>query len=232
MSMKTCVKCATDKPLADFLSPGAVVCSPCKKRAAAVRHKAWYEKNRARALERCRVWAANNAERVLEIQKIWRNRDPERAREIGRRWRAANPDRVKENNRAWHERNPGRRNETDRARRAARTRTITERLQEVMATTVRRQLMGAKRGSRTFDLLGYSVHELRAHLEARFTDGMTWENYGIGGWEIDHIKPKRVFSFESASEPAFRECWALSNLQPLWAKDNRSKAGKWTEVRA
>lgn len=32
-----------------------------------------------------------------------------------------------------------------------------------------------------------------------------------------------VESRATPDDPEFRECWALSNLQPLWAKDNMSK---------
>lgn len=45
---------------------------------------------------------------------------------------------------------------------------------------------------------------------------MTWENYGKNGWHIDHIIPKSFFKFDSQEHPAFKACWALSNLQPLW----------------
>ena len=73
-------------------------------------------------------------------------------------------------------------------------------------------------------LVGYTVEELRAHLESKFTDGMTWRNYGR--WHIDHRMPRCAFSFESPSDKGFKDCWALSNLQPLWAHDNNSKGRK------
>lgn len=74
----------------------------------------------------------------------------------------------------------------------------------------------SKKIARTFDILGCSPDELRLHLESLFTDGMSWENYGKGGWHIDHIKPISSFTFTSENDPEFKECWALSNLQPLW----------------
>lgn len=76
---------------------------------------------------------------------------------------------------------------------------------------------------KTFELLGYTLSELMQHLECRFLPGMTWDNYGLYGWHIDHIKPLASFTFDTPNHPAFREAWSLSNLQPLWAKDNWRK---------
>jgi hypothetical protein len=73
----------------------------------------------------------------------------------------------------------------------------------------------------TFNLLPYTLEELIVHLENQFTDGMTWENYG--DWHVDHIKPMTSFIMESPEDKEFQECWALKNLQPLWAEDNLSK---------
>lgn len=50
---------------------------------------------------------------------------------------------------------------------------------------------------------------------------MSWDNYGEGGWEIDHIKP--CASFNLADENQQKECFCYVNLQPLWAEHNRRK---------
>lgn len=74
-----------------------------------------------------------------------------------------------------------------------------------------------------FSRLGYTEAELVAHLEARFQPGMTWENYGA--WHVDHAKPCALF--DQADPKQFVECWALSNLQPLWASDNIRKGARY-----
>lgn len=76
----------------------------------------------------------------------------------------------------------------------------------------------------TFSILGYSLQELISHLEKQFTEGMSWDNYGQ--WHIDHIKPVCSFRFASKEDPAFKECWSLNNLRPLWAKDNLQKSAQ------
>jgi hypothetical protein len=83
---------------------------------------------------------------------------------------------------------------------------------------------GNKAGARTFEILGYTKHDLMSHLEKLFSPGMSWDNYGKGGWEIDHIIPLAAFDLTDPQE--LRECWNLANLQPLWGPDNWKKGSK------
>lgn len=73
----------------------------------------------------------------------------------------------------------------------------------------------------------YTVEDLRAHLESQFEPGMSWSNYGRGGWHIDHIRPVSSFEFTNVNDADFQRCWALSNLQPLWEAENLSKSDAW-----
>jgi hypothetical protein len=86
-------------------------------------------------------------------------------------------------------------------------------------------LRGGKAGRSWQTLVGYSLDELRAHLEAQFTDGMSWEN--AGKWHVDHRRPLSSFKITGPDCPEFRAAWALENLQPLWARDNLRKGAKW-----
>ncbi len=72
--------------------------------------------------------------------------------------------------------------------------------------------------------LGCSAQVLKAHLESLFQPGMTWENRGLHGWHIDHIKP--LASFDLADPEQRQACMHFTNLQPLWAKDNWHKSDK------
>lgn len=112
------------------------------------------------------------------------------------------------------------------AQRKVRTaREITQRRLEVrIASLMGYSLKGRKAGCRWEVLVGYTLSDLMAHLEARFVDGMNWSN--IGQWHIDHIRPRSAFSYEGPNDPQFLACWALDNLQPLWARDNMSKGAR------
>ena len=95
-------------------------------------------------------------------------------------------------------------------------------LQTIIRRRVGRFLQG--RG-RSVGLLGCSLAEARAHIESQFQDGMTWDNWSHGGWNIDHIRP--CASFDLTKEEDLRACWHYTNLQPLWAKDNYAKSSIW-----
>jgi hypothetical protein len=85
-------------------------------------------------------------------------------------------------------------------------------------------LRDKKAGRHWEELVGYTLEELTNHLESKFKPGMTFDNYGK--WHIDHIKPKSSFNYKSYEDDEFKECWALENLQPLWAEENIRKSNK------
>jgi hypothetical protein len=99
------------------------------------------------------------------------------------------------------------------------------RLHEAVSSQVYQALNGKKQ-RRWMDLVGYTLDELRAHLEEQMQPGMTWDNYG-SAWEIDHIRPAASFQFRSPDDSGFKMCWALGNLRPLWKSENRSKGARW-----
>ncbi len=101
------------------------------------------------------------------------------------------------------------------------------RLSSYISNLVRRGLrrrLSNKNNKSTFDFLPYTLEELMARLESNFTKDMNLDNYGK--WHIDHIKPDCAFNYKDIEDKEFQECWALSNLQPLWAGDNLSKGGR------
>ena len=97
-----------------------------------------------------------------------------------------------------------------------------------IAGSLRRRLTAAlkgnnKSGSAIKDL-GCSVDELRIYIESLWQPGMTWDNYGIKGWHIDHIKP--LSSFILTDKDELKQACNFRNLQPLWAEENLSKGNK------
>lgn len=71
------------------------------------------------------------------------------------------------------------------------------------------------------DNLGCSISYYKTYLESKFQEGMTWENYGVCGWHIDHIIPCTAFDLTDPEQ--IKKCFHYTNTQPLWAKDNAKK---------
>ena len=107
----------------------------------------------------------------------------------------------------------------------ARNATLQRRIENTISAAIRKALLKAKGGQSWEFLVGYTTKTLIAHLESKFTDGMTWENYGK--WHIDHKIPKSWFYYESPDDWQFKVCWSLWNLQPLWAADNIRKRNRY-----
>lgn len=94
--------------------------------------------------------------------------------------------------------------------------------------SLRRRLNNAvknnqKSGSAVSDL-GCTIIQLKIHLESKFTPEMTWDNYGIKGWHIDHIVP--ISKFDLTDLDQLKKACHYTNLQPLWWQDNLSKGSK------
>ena len=84
----------------------------------------------------------------------------------------------------------------------------------------------SKQGS-AVKMLGCSIEEFKTYFQSLFTEGMTWENMGKNGWEIDHIRPLASFDL-SIPENQEKACH-YTNLQPLWWIDNIKKSDKWDD---
>ena len=81
-----------------------------------------------------------------------------------------------------------------------------------------------KKAESSMNLLGCTAEHLKKHLEVQFKDDMSWENYGIKGWHIDHIKPCASYDLSIIEEQ--KECFHYTNLQPLWWFENLAKSDK------
>lgn len=89
------------------------------------------------------------------------------------------------------------------------------------------------KGNRRFKTFGYvecTPEQLRDHIQSLWLPGMSWENYGIKGWHIDHIRPISSFNFFDAfgneNVEQVKASMHYTNFQPLWYADNIRKGNK------
>jgi len=147
-------------------------------------------------------WRKNNPEYNVE----WQKNNLESGRQRCARWRGGNPDYI-------HKR-----------------RAIDPefKLIQNIRSAINMALKRNHKAGHTIELIGCSIKYLRRHLENQFIEGMTWDNYGLHGWHIDHIIPLSYFSHSDPDQQ--KRAWHYTNLRPMWAVDNIRKGNKIIEV--
>lgn len=159
-----------------------------------------------------RKWYLENRQEKLRKNAAWARENRSRMRFLQRRWYKQNQ---KEHCRRCVE---------NAARRASGS--VEFRILRALRSRIWFALRGVYYSHRTLELVGCSLKRLRAHLEKQFRAGMSWENWGPV-WHIDHRRP--CASFDLTKERQRRACFHFSNLQPLFAGENRQKGSKWNE---
>lgn len=148
----------------------------------------------------------------------WYEKNRERISKRARAYYLKHRDEICAKSAAYHKAHPGASSAYQRKRRKIDPQF---KMRQYLRTRLNTALQGAGRKSSTLELLGCSLPELKAHLEAQFRPGMTWANWTINGWHIDHIEPLASFDLEDPQQLA--QAAHYTNLQPLWAKENLAK---------
>lgn len=143
------------------------------------------------------------------------------------KWRDKTPEEKRAYFADYRERKRARLHEIQKDYRERNKLTPSYKLRKNLRERLRNALKGLGRSASTMTLLGCTVPEFKAHLEARFVPGMTWNNYGE--WHIDHIKPCTKFNLLLVEEQL--QCFHYTNLQPLWAIDNIRKGNRLTPIK-
>ncbi len=221
-NFKTCSKCGVSKPATTeffcvFRGGLRPECKTCKNAAQRADWAAMADfRNESRRRRR-----AEDGHRLREIERAKYAANPNPKKDSRARYYAAYPDKVKATNSAYRTKYPERR----RARDSVPSRRLRGNISNAIHSALKRR---SKVCGRWEPLIGYSMTQLQSHLERQFLKGMNWDNYGK--WHVDHILPQSSFVFESVSDPEFKACWALTNLRPMWARDNMVKSAKRTHL--
>ena len=217
---KACTKCKVCKPAVleffhscatnkDGLHPR---CKECRKADSL----AYYQANSKMVGEKSKKWQQANPDKSNARKLAWAKKHVESEIARKREYRELNRSSI-------------------RARENAQTkqRELTDpafRLRRLMSRRMWASLKKAKDGWSWEGLVGYTRKDLLEHLEKQFTKGMSWDRFAAGEIHIDHIVPVSSFSCTLPIGPEFQACWALTNLRPLWAKDNLSKGAQITHL--
>lgn len=168
--------------------------------------------------------------------KKWRQQNLDHKREYNKKYRENNidKDKMQKYQARWYQQNRKENTEYRNRQREYQRKYLRERLQKDIrfrlnnniSAAISQSLKGNKNGHHWENLINCTLDKLKICMEKKWTEGMTWDNYGRDGWVIDHIIPISAFNFSSPEHIDFKKCWALSNLQPMWADENRCKSNK------
>lgn len=197
------------------------VCRNKEKRESYILHpervKEWNDRSVAKRLEKCKQYRHNYY--LLNIEKF---------KKIGKEKYLAYREEIKKRTKKWAVDNPDKVKEYSKRKGLKRRSTPIGKLNQNISFQVYDALKNRKVNCHWETLVNFTLEDLILHLERQFTGNMSWDNYGQ--WHVDHKIPKAIFSFSTPTDPAFLQCWALDNLQPLWARDNLSKGAKYGEM--
>jgi len=202
--VKKCSKCEIDKENDQFHKhkKGMLgidsVCKECKKQYQSL--------NKERIVEYQKAYYLNNKEAISIKNNLWFQNNREKDRNRYKKWYKNN----KANKLEW--------------KRNKMKSDVEFKIKENMRSRLYMALKGRGKKLNTEKYLGCSIANLKIHLESKFQPGMTWENWGLTGWHIDHIIPLAKFDL-TKEESIFQSCH-YSNLQPLWAQENLSKGSE------
>lgn len=209
--MKLCIRCKQVKPLSSF----------CKNRREKDGLNSWC---RDCAREYKKQYYLDNRERVREEHREYYEKNKDEAKRRAAEFYAKNRDHRKQYENEYRERNKdrilARQNEWLKRQRQT---DIQFNIREKIRKSLWHFVKGAKSG-KYLTLLGCSLQEFRQHIENQFTDGMSWDNYGINGkWTFDHIVP--LTAFDLTDDEQLKKACHFTNVRPLNPRLNMSLGG-------
>jgi hypothetical protein len=209
-NQKSCGRCKEVKSLSDFNKSKHGTkgvhghCRDCQK---AVKRE-WYEQNKQKCLDYCKQEDVKEKALARQLKKYHSDDKYRKASLKKNRDRRRTPEA----------------REKARLQRQKWMAIPKNRIAQSLRGRIRNALNGGPKSDDTRRLLGCDFEFARTHLEAKFSVGMSWENYGE--WEIDHIVPCNFFDL--SKEEHQRMCFNYRNLQPMWKNENQSKCDKVT----
>jgi len=183
--------------------------------------KEYYLKNREKLKEYSKEYRLKNRESIKE----YRLKNKERIEEQRKEYTLKNKEYTSELRRGYYLKNRKQNIKNQIKYHKYKYQTdINFRLLNICRSRTLKALKGFDKSASTIKLLGCTSDELRQHIESLFKSGMTWENQGKGGWDIDHIKA--CFHFNLADPEQQRACFNWSNLQPMEHIENIKKGAR------
>ena len=163
------------------------------------RNRRWKKANRDKVRAARKRYAIKYPEKVKQESMVFRQEHPEYAK----KWYTKHKEEAKE---WWQNRSEEQKAAKAEYNKNWKNKQYTEntvyRLRIIISTSMMRSIKKNKTNKRLYRYLGYSIEELKEHLEHQFEDWMNWDNLGLTAnkeketWQIDHIIPVNTFNIK------------------------------------
>jgi hypothetical protein len=231
MEKKICSKCKVEKDVCEFYNNKGRFdgkrpeCKMCSNKQSTLYNK----KNKDKVDSIKQKYVDNNKEKVVQSKKEWFDKNPE----YKKKYYNKNIQNILEKRKKNYRDNTEKKIEYSKAyaktykdiiNKKNKIRYDTDvlyKLKSSMRSRLRSFLKTkqVKKQNGTFQIIGCTPEYLKEYIEKQFFSNMSWDNYGLYGWHIDHIIP---LSSAKTEEEMYKLCH-YTNLQPLWAEDNLKK---------
>jgi hypothetical protein len=207
MENKKCTKCLETKPLDMFAKKNTNHwCKNCQN----IYTREYYSNNRDKILKNNKKYAIENKHKQKEYHIKYHQKNKDRKREYSKEYYIKNKESIIKKTMAY----------TKSKRNVCPVFSLKERIRRRISEALKSN--NHKKEGMSIQYLGCTWLELKEHLECQFKPGMSWENRKE--WHVDHIIPLALFDLTDLEQQ--KTAFHVTNLQPLWAKDNLKKGGK------
>jgi hypothetical protein len=176
--------------------------------------KAWFQANKDKITKKQKKYRQENKDKIKLTTKAYYETNQDKIKA----YRKANKEKLSTYNKIY---NKVKRNKINEYKKNREKTNILYKLSMRLRSRLNSAIKNNYKSGSAVKDLGCTIDELKIYLESKFHPGMTWDNWGIYGWHIDHIKP--LICFDLTNREQLLQAVHYTNLQPLWAKDNLSK---------
>ena len=174
------------------------------KRDKAIYDKQYRIDNKEKTKERMKLYYISIRDKQKQYAKKYYNANKEAIKKQTKQYKLNNKDKLKEISKQYYIDNiqhfkEYHKNNKDRINKYVHNRrknNIEFKLRLNLSSRIYNVLRGVDKLKSTIKLLGCSIEDFKIWIEKQFTEGMTWNNYGINGWELDHVYPVSKFNLE------------------------------------
>jgi hypothetical protein len=238
---KICSKCLVEKDVCEFhkhkrCNDGYyTICKICRKPISekyfeenkelinSRRSKKYYE-NHEENLLKDRERIKNEREKRVEMSKRYYDTNKDKVKEYQKKHYELNKEKYIKKTKDWAVNNKERKNKSTSERNKIRKKEdILFKLKTKLRTDIYISLKRRKKSKTLEQIIGLSLGDYKKYIENQFEDWMTWENWGLYTWHIDHIIP---LSSAKTEEEVYL-LWNYTNLRPLSAQENLKKGKKF-----